>query len=340
MADESKQEELEKRIARFKEKEAALRMSVTAAMFKIPNNPELYKKKYATGFTKLDDALSGGFSSGLHGLGAISSAGKSTLALQMAENMANMGEHVLYFSLEMAREDIAAKAISRQIYLDTSLDPRLAKTSAMLQSKKIASNFSTTEWSIVTNAAEKIEKLGERITIIDSRSCVKDVEKISQYIKNFVLVYNITPVVIIDYLQIMQMPDKMRGLTDKQMIDYDVANLKALSDRYDLPILLISSLNRDNYNREASFKAFKDSGNIEYSCDTLMALQFKGVGGENFDIDKEKAKPIKDMELYILKQRYGRTGQKISLRFTSEFNYFEEVDEKKKKEMEQETLTF
>lgn len=340
MEEQKKQEELAKRINIFKEKEATQRMAVTAAKFKIPNNPELYKKKYATGFTELDEALSGGFSAGLHGIGAISSAGKSTLVLQMAENMANMGEHVLYFSLEMAKEDIAAKAISRQTFLDTPLDQRLAKTSAMLQTEKIASKFSAAEWAIITESAEKVERRGEKITIIDSRSEEKDIVKIGQYIENFVFSYNIKPIVVIDYLQILRLPDCMRGLTDKQMIDYNVAQLKTLSDRFDLPIILISALNRDNYNKEASFKAFKDSGNIEYSCDTLMALQFKGVGGENFDIDKEKAKQVKDMELYVLKQRYGRTGQKISLRFTSEFNFFEENSEKKGRKVEQEVLVF
>ena len=338
-----KQEELAKRIAAFKEKEVAQRMSVVAAKFKIPNNPELYKKKYATGFAKLDDALSGGFSAGLHGIGAISSAGKSTLVLQMAENMAQMGEHVLYFSLEMTNEDIAAKAISRQTFRNTPMDLRLAKNSAMLQSEKIASKFSGIEWDLIAKSAEIVEELGAQITIIDSRAQEKDVVKICKYIENFVLVYGIKPVVVIDYLQILRMPDQMRGYTDKQIVDYNVTLFKTLADRYELPIMLISAFNRDNYNREASFKSFKDSGNIEYSCDTLLALQFKGIGADNFDIDREKAKQVKDMELYILKQRYGRTGQKIPMRFTSEFNFFEEIDEKVKqgkKEIEQEILNF
>ena len=72
-------------------------------------------KQYKTGFKQLDDKLGGGFNAGtLSVLGANPSVGKTTLALQMACNMAKAGESVLFFSLEMSEVEIVAKIISRE----------------------------------------------------------------------------------------------------------------------------------------------------------------------------------------------------------------------------------
>ena len=45
-----------------------------------------------------------------------------------------------------------------------------------------------------------------------------------------------------------------------------------------MPVLGISSFNRDNYNNPVGMQSFKESGAIEYSSDVLIGLQFKGVG--------------------------------------------------------------
>ena len=78
---------------------------------------EIQSEPIKTGFDNLDDLLGGGITPGLTVLGAVSSLGKSTLALQIAENMSKQGTTVLFFSMEMTKERIAAKAMSRQIFL-------------------------------------------------------------------------------------------------------------------------------------------------------------------------------------------------------------------------------
>ena len=64
-------------------------------------------------FPGLDEALGGGLYPGLYMMGAISSLGKTTLACQIADQIAAAGQPVLIFSLEMARKEIFAKSISR-----------------------------------------------------------------------------------------------------------------------------------------------------------------------------------------------------------------------------------
>jgi replicative DNA helicase len=72
-------------------------------------------------------------------------------------------------------------------------------------------------------------------------------------------------------------------------------------------------------------EAFKESGAIEYSSDVLIGLQLKGAGQKDFDINAEKNKHPRNVELVILKNRNGVTGGKVSYKYYSMFNYFEEV---------------
>jgi len=71
----------------------------------------------STGFNTLDVALDGGLFEGLYVIGAISSLGKTTLAIQIADYLASQGRDVLYISLEMSRYEIMAKSISRHTLL-------------------------------------------------------------------------------------------------------------------------------------------------------------------------------------------------------------------------------
>ena len=77
-------------------------------------------KALSTGIDVIDEALEGGFyKKNLVILGAISSMGKTTLALQIADNIARQKQDVLIFSLEMAKEELIAKSLSRLSFLNT-----------------------------------------------------------------------------------------------------------------------------------------------------------------------------------------------------------------------------
>lgn len=84
---------------------------------------DIQVKKIRTGFDKLDNLLNGGLPNGLIILGAIPSLGKTTFALQVADNMASMeNTKVLLFSLEMTKFDIISKSLSRLSYLADDLN--------------------------------------------------------------------------------------------------------------------------------------------------------------------------------------------------------------------------
>lgn len=74
-----------------------------------------------------------------------------------------------------------------------------------------------------------------------------------------------------------------------------------MSRQYELTVFAISSFNRENYNLEVSMNAFKESGGIDYSADVLLGLQARGAGRPGFQIDEEKRKDPRELELKILK---------------------------------------
>lgn len=296
----------------------------------------------STGFENLDEILDGGFYSGLYIIGAISSLGKTTFALQVADNAAKNGQDVLVFSLEMAKQELIAKSISRLSFQ---------------KCKSWGSNldFATTTRNLMNgkslNSKERVDFLNECIKGYSDYAGrifyhigIGDigVEKIKSVIARHIRITGRKPLVIIDYLQIIA-PFDMRA-TDKQNTDKAVVELKRASRDYDVPIFAISSFNRENYTSPVNIASFKESGAIEYTSDVLMALQFKGMDylkKEDGKYEDEKSRTARiiqlrneqeknaeipgkaqELQLKILKNRNGRKGG-VDLEFHPMFNCFE-----------------
>jgi replicative DNA helicase len=278
----------------------------------------------STGFTNLDHYLDGGLYDGLYILGAISSLGKTTFAIQIADNLSSQGHDVLYISLEMSRYEIMAKSISRHTYLYCQKNSPEAMYNAksqgqILDSKKYE-NYTSLEREVIYYAGENYKQEAGRLWIYEVTDNLT-VDRIKTLIEEHRKHTDVCPVVIIDYLQIITSTD--HKLTEKQSVDQIVKRLKQISRDYKIPVLAISSLNRESYKSPISMQAFKESGGIEYSADVLFGLQLKGVEGKDFDVEKAKSKTPREIELKILKNRRGRTGISIFFEYYPEFNYFQ-----------------
>lgn len=277
-----------------------------------------------TGFKKLDSVLDGGLYEGLYIVGAISSLGKTTIITQIADQIAQAGTDVLIFSLEMARAEIMAKSISRhtlQQVLSSGGDIRNAKTTRGITTGKRYENYSKTERELINGAIVAYSQYAEHIYISEGIGDI-GAEQIRDTVKQHILFTGNTPVVIIDYLQILA-PYSERA-TDKQNTDKAVMELKRISRDFKTPVIGISSFNRANYSVAVTMEAFKESGAIEYSSDVLIGLQLKGAGKKDFDANEAKKKSPREIELVILKNRNGSTGDKLGYRYYPLFNYFEE----------------
>lgn len=281
----------------------------------------------STGFFYLDRALDGGLYEGLYVMGAISSLGKTTLIMQVADQIAQAGQDVLIFSLEMARSEIMAKSISRhtcQLAGERGIDTAAAKTARGITSGARYATYSPLELGLIKDAMAAYSSYAGHVFILEG---VGDIgaEQIRKAVEEHIHHTGAAPVVIVDYLQILAPADPR--MTDKQNTDKAVMELKRISRDYKMPVIGISSFNRANYSTKVSMEAFKESGAIEYSSDVLIGLQLKGSGEKNFDVQTAKEKSPREVELHILKNRNGKTTGKQGIQFNyyPMFNFYREL---------------
>jgi replicative DNA helicase len=281
----------------------------------------------STGFKVLDECLEGGLFEGLYITGGISAVGKTTFILQMADQIARAGGDVLIFSLEMARTELMAKSISRHtalISINKGKKTELAKTHRGITDGSRYGQYSDAERQCIMQASDSYETYAHRIFIHEAMGDI-GVKQVREHIERHFFFTGQYPVVFIDYLQVLA-PLEGR-LTDKQQVDRAVLELKRTSRDFKIPVICLSSFNRENYKEKVNMSAFKESGAIEYSSDVLIGLQLKGAGVEKFDVEEAMRRYPREVELVILKNRNGPSHKKISCDFYPKFNYFAEMKE-------------
>ena len=285
-----------------------------------------------TGFPRLDNALDGGLYEGLHVIGAISSLGKTTFCLNIAEQIANKGTDVFIIALEMSKYQLMSRSISRLTFQTYKAYPdkikvEWCKTSRGISDGNRYKTYNEQEKALIKKAKEYYaEKIGKNIYIHEAIGNLT-VDAIRDLIERHIEYTGNIPVVIVDYLQLVKNADPRINANDKTRTDYNLTELKQLSRDYKLPVLLISSFNRAGYNTPVKFECFKESGGIDFGCDVIMGLQLAGVGNTDFDVNEAKAKTPREIELVFLKNREAAVGDIIKYSYNPKFNDFEEIPE-------------
>ena len=330
-----------------------------------------YAEIWPTGFERLDAKLDGGFlGEQLIFLGAISSLGKTSFALQIATQIAEQGKDVLIFSLEMSKDELNAKTISRYTYIQTESEKALQgyrlTTRDILTGNigGVAMGEATDyEGQVYVNAYKAATQIAGNVRIWVGENDV-DVDKVREIVDLHIRVTRRRPFVVLDYLQILQ-PSESARTTDKRLLtDYDVTRLKVVSRDFHIPVLVISAFNRISYYDPVSMSSFRESSGIEYSSDILLGMQYKGMDYKKSEIPardeedggKTKAKTVyestadhnnrvrkllDDMdergaaggELPIeLKILKNRNGSKgtLSYNFLPKYNYYYETEHEKR----------
>ena len=281
-----------------------------------------------TGFSNLD-AETGGIYPGLYAVGGISSVGKTTFIYQMADQMAAAGQHVLFFSMEQSRLEMVSKSIARTT---AQADINTAVSSIKIRTGTLP--------PVVLDAADRYSQtVGGRLSVIEGNfNCT--VSFIGEYTRKYIENNGVKPVVIVDYLQVLRPekdPETGRKPTDtKQVVDYNITQLKRMSRALDIPVFVISSLNRSNYLTPVDFESFKESGGIEYTADVVWGLQLDIMNDPIFDKEKcvkEKREKVRDakaampreIELVCLKNRYGRSYN-VHFRYYPQYDLFRACD--------------
>lgn len=261
----------------------------------------------SSGLAELDELLGGGLFPGLYVLGAPSSLGKTTLLLQMADEIAASGRDVLFFSLEMSRWELLAKSLCRTAAPQTALCAR----------QLLRGEIPSSQLKRLLEAYNR--RSGERIFISAEQEALTP-EILREKALRHRAQRGRSPVVVVDYLQILA-PSDARS-SDKQNVDRAVVALKALSRELEIPVLVASSFNREAYTKEVSMEAFKESGAVEYAADVLLALQMSAAGEKDFDLNREKMADPRRVDVVLLKNRSGVPYGKVPLLYYSAENRF------------------
>jgi len=263
-----------------------------------------------TGYRKLDKITGGLLKGTMNLIASAQGIGKTSFVINVLRNICRQKLKVLFVSLEMTFLSLHAKLIS----LITGIE---------FKRLMLSKDFTEEEWRKIINARAEISeyklyRLGEKeITVNDIRTF---------------LVANLVDIVIIDYMQLIK-PEK-----DKTLYENATSisrGLKLLSTQFDIPFLIISSINRDYSDRNDFTPRISDirhSGQIEFDCDLIMLLHREAAFKE-YDENKmawiSEEDYIKKAELIIAKNRFGEANIKIDYNFYGSTGLFEEKDEVK-----------
>jgi replicative DNA helicase len=284
-------------------------------------------KKIGTGFNKLDELLGGGIYPGLYAIGGVPSLGKTAFTLQVADFIAKSGTDVIFYSLEMSRDELIARSLSREISVMTK-DKTKVKDIGTRQILDGAVEHIMDELEI---AKREYSKTAKKLIIVEGNFNT-GIDEIRERTKKYIEETGRHPVIVVDYLQIVRGKER---LNDKQNADYIVSELKRISRDLHLPVIAISSFNRASYSNTVGFESFKESGSIEYGSDVVIGLELsilktlespKGYDKKTRElIDSAKSNIPRQVDLIILKNRNGKTNIRDHFEFYPVNNYFRET---------------
>jgi replicative DNA helicase len=238
----------------------------------------------STGFEDLDKALAGMQKSNLIILAARPSVGKTTLALNIAQNAAVKGKRqVGYFSLEMSKEEL----IDRLLVSEADIDAWKLKTGKLTEE----------DFSKLSNA---MGILAEAPIYIDDTPALSILEMRTKARR--LQVEHGLDLVVVDYLQLA----RSRNLENRvQEVSEISQGLKNLARELKIPVLALSQLSRGVEQRgtkKPQLSDLRESGSIEQDSDVVMFLWRESDDNlENImlDIAKHRNGPLASVPLYF-----------------------------------------
>jgi replicative DNA helicase len=285
-----------------------------------------------TGYTGLDRLCSGLHRGDLYIVAARPGMGKTSFVLNLAVNVASPksvrpprdgepyfeapieepGFGVLFCSLEMPREQLAARLLAAEARVNMS---------AIRSGRPLRE-----DWPKLTDAAARLSRLPlwiddtPALTLLDLRAKIRRLQAEIQRGDSHVPAQGLG-LVAVDYLQLMQ------GRRDAQSREQEISELsrglKALSKEMGVPVLALSQLNRAVETRTTKDKRpqlsdLRESGAIEQDADTIIFI----YRDEYYFRESTEKKGV--AELIIAKQRNGPTGT-VETRFTEAYTRFDNL---------------
>ena len=230
--------------------------------------------------------------------------GKTSLALNIVLYAGkHSGKTVVFFSLEMSREQLAMRLISNESFVDNK--------------KLVTGRLSEDDWAKIAAASAVLNRTDIRIDDNPSLT-VADMNAKCRRQKNLGLV-------VVDYLQLMQSAgnsNKYSGENRQQAVSDISRAMKIMAKELDVPVLCVSQLSRANesrQNKRPMLSDLRESGAIEQDADVVMFL----YRDDYYNEDSENRNLAE--ECIIAKNRHGETG-KIDLQWLPNYTTFSSID--------------
>lgn len=246
-----------------------------------------------TGFSYLDHKLTGLGRSDLIILAARPGMGKTSFALNIATNVAKQGVPVIIFSLEMTKDQLAARILSSEAAVDSHLFRHGIEKES--------------DWEDLTRVSEMIGPLPmylddtSSITIPEMKSKIRRINRTAA-------AGGQKPVglVIIDYLQLMS--SGKRNENRVQEISEITRNLKIMAKDLHVPVISLSQLSRSAEKGRADHRPMlsdlRDSGSIEQDADVVLFLYRDSY----YNSDDAEETDTEVAQCIIAKNRHGETA--------------------------------
>lgn len=258
----------------------------------------------STGFADLDAYLAGLQKSDLVVLAARPSLGKTSLALNIARNVALQEKKAVgVFSLEMSREQIIDRLLSTEANVDLW----------RIRTGRMRSEGPENDFVKVRDAMEELSKAP--LYIDDSPS--PNIMELRAKARRLQAHHDLG-LVMVDYLQLIRGRDNIESRV--QEVSEISRSLKALAKELNVPVLAVSQLSRGVEMRHPAIPKLSDlreSGSIEQDADVVMFIYRE-------DRDKRNTDRKNIAEILIEKHRNGPTG-KIELYFHEDTATFRSI---------------
>ena len=265
------------------------------------------KEKYIgipTGFSYLDKVLGGGFHrSDFIVIGARPAMGKTSFALNVARNIAMKNRKVLFFSLEMSKEQLAQRIIS---------------TEARIISNKLRTgDITDSDW----------EKLGLALqNLVNCELYFDDQANINvNEMKARALRMKDVDCIVIDYLQLMSGTKRSENRVNE--VSEITRGLKMMAKDLNIPVVTCSQLSRgvakNSNDHRPQMTDLRESGTIEQDADIVLMLHREDYYKNNEeDSDTESANIA---EVIVGKNRHGST-ETVKVAWNPEFTMFSTLE--------------
>jgi replicative DNA helicase len=248
-----------------------------------------------TGFSDIDNKIAGFFGGEISIIAARPSLGKTTLALQIAYQIAKMKseEEVLFFSLEMKSQQLGIKLLSK-VNKISSQKIRVNKLSESDRDKMFSSfrDLSQPNLAFVNH-------------IYSLASIIKNIHSFLRKKK--------VAAIFIDYLQLIEVNSREPQHIKVGEISRE---LKKTAVEYDIPIIALAQLNRTAEDERPKLSSLKDSGCLEQDGDCVIFIDKHRKDGKT-----EMSSEGGPVDIIFAKNRMGETGI-VKMYFDKQYSEF------------------